>query len=601
MAVKQSIKRVYSSFRGVDFTNDPAIVNLMRSPDAVNVWKNYADTQGNCIEQRPGYQLLGIFGAYIYGLYMYKNKAIVHAGTTLYLWNNFPSVPSTEDKIILKSNMNETRTSFSIFNDKLYILDGLNYLVYDGNELKDVTADNPYVPTTTIARSPSGGGEKYEDVNLLTPKRKNSFVADGTSTVYQLDAVLITSVISVKVDGEIVTNYSVNTTLGRVTFTSAPSAPVLGNDNVVIEFEKSVGDIYSRRIPKCKKMLSFDRRLFFTGNPDFPNALFHSQLNTPNYISDLAYYQDGSGENAIKSMSVGNNVLWIFKETNQQNETVFYHVPEIDSETGKIYPSYQGNISTGCYADSINYRDDIVFISRTGLEGVSGGNIQSKQLLNHRSSLIDAKFINENNLNFAMMTVWQGYLLILVNSALYLADMRQMYSGTDGYEYEWFYWKYPNDNICYIKEFEGNLYLGAEDGSIFIVQGSNDNDTEIHSYWTTPMDNFGYENHLKTTNKRGGIVKIKTIPNGRIQISEKTNKDIAVKDIKEFATTGFNYAEWNYANFAYTTTASSNVVYKIKEKKFIELSLKFSSKGLNKPFGIYSATIEAFIGGYVKR
>ena len=40
---------------------------------------------------------------------------------------------------------------------------------------------------TSISRSPSGGGTTYEDVNLIQPYRKNSFSADGTSTVYQLD------------------------------------------------------------------------------------------------------------------------------------------------------------------------------------------------------------------------------------------------------------------------------------------------------------------------------------------------------------------------------------------------------------------------------
>ena len=34
----------------------------------------------------------------------------------------------------------------------------------------------------------------YQDVNLLTPKRKNSFCADGTSTDYVLDATNIDSV-----------------------------------------------------------------------------------------------------------------------------------------------------------------------------------------------------------------------------------------------------------------------------------------------------------------------------------------------------------------------------------------------------------------------
>jgi hypothetical protein len=593
------IIRTYSSFRGVDFTSDPAIVNLSRSPDALNVWKNYEDTQGECIETRPGYQQLGNFEDYIYGFYIFKRKAIIHAGTNLYLWDNFPSEPE-EEKTILKNDMNEQKTSFAIFDDKLYILDGLHYLVYDGEILQNVVDTNPYIPTTSIGRDPSGGGELLEDINLLSPYRKNSFLADGTSTQYCLDAQDIEEVTEVKVNDVVVNNYTVNELEGKVIFNTAPIAPQLSNDNVVITFRKTV-EGYAERIAKCKIVLSFDRRLFFTGNPDYPNALFNSQLNDPSYISDLDYYQDGSGESAIKSMAVGNNVLWVFKEPNQQNETIFYHTPTYDAVAGKIYPSYQGNISTGCYSESINYKDDIVFISRNGLEGVSSSNIDSKQLLNHRSSLVDAKLINENNLNLSMMVEWRGYLLILVNSSIYLADMRQMYSGTDGYEYEWYYWKFSNDNICLIKEYEGKLYLGAEDGSIFIVQGANDNGVAINSYWTTPMDNFGYGNHLKTTNKRGGIVKIKTIPNGRIKVEERTNKKATEKSVKEFSSTGFDYSNIDYSNFAYTTTASSNVVYRIKEKKFVELSLKFGSNELNKPFGIYSATIEAFVGGYVKR
>ena len=47
------IKRVYTSFSGVDFLEEPSLVSINRSPDALNVWKNYEDTQGTCIETRP--------------------------------------------------------------------------------------------------------------------------------------------------------------------------------------------------------------------------------------------------------------------------------------------------------------------------------------------------------------------------------------------------------------------------------------------------------------------------------------------------------------------------------------------------------------------
>ena len=40
--------------------------------------------------------------------------------------------------------------------------------------------------------------------------------------------------------------------------------------------------------------------------------------------------------------------------------------------------------------------------------------------------------------------------------------------------------------------------------------------------------------------------------------------------------------------------------YKIKEKKWTQIQLKFYSDEVNRPFGIFSATLEAFVGGYVK-
>lgn len=594
--ISTPLRRIYSSFRGVDFINDPSLVLLSRSPDALNIWKNYRDTQGSCIETRPGYKELANFGGKINGIYFYKDKVLVHAGTNLYLWNNFPDAPT---ETILKSNMNDEKSSFVIFNEKVYIIDGLNYLVYDGTTLKNVSEDDPYIPTTTISRSPSGGGEMYQDVNVLQPLRRNSFVADGTSDYY-LDTTNIDEVTEITVDDVVVTNYSVDEARGKVTFTSAPTTPTLsGVDNVVITFKKTTQG-YSDRIAKCTKMVVFDRRLFFTGNPDYPNAIFHSQLNTPNYVSDLAYYQDGTDESEVKALVVGNNILWVFKEPSQERDTIFYHTATSDAY-GKVYPNFQGNVSTGCYSDAINYKDDIVFLSKTGLEGISSNDIASQQLLSHKSSLVDSKLINENNFNLAMMTEWEGYLLILVNSHIYLGDIRQLYQSVNGYEYEWYYWEIEEAQATILKEYKGNLYIGAEDGSIFIVEGTNDDGEIIQSYWTTPMDNFGYGNKYKTTNKRGGVAKIKTIQNGKVKIAQKTNKATTSKYIKDYASGGFNFNEIDFSNFSFTIGATSNIVYKIKEKKFVELQLKFYSDELDKPFGLYDAIIEAFEGGYVKR
>lgn len=602
------IKRTYADFTGVDFLDEPSLIDIRRSPDALNVWKNYRDNQGTCIETRPGYRKIAQIGnSKINGLYIFSlTKAIVHSGNSLYEWTNFPSEPESTDLVEIYTEMNNQRSCFNKVNNKLYINDGKNYLVYDGTNLKKVK-DEAFIPRTTIGRKAggNGGGETLQDVNLLQPKRVNSFVGDGSSRDYYLDAQNIdTAEVIIKVNDNTLkenTDFTVDRANGKITFNSAPSSPNLsGEDNVFITFAKTI-EGYEDRINKCTKALLFDNRLFFTGNSDYPNSVFHSELNNPTYISDLNYYEDGSSDSLITGMTVGNNILWIFKNSDQNNANVFYHEPTLDLEHGKIYPSKQGNVSVGCYVDSTNFQDDIVYLSRYGLEGVSIEKIDSKQVIAHRSTMVDAKMTNENNYKNSMMVEYQGYLFVLVNGKIYLADSRQKYASLNSFEYEWFYWDISKINPTLLKEYNDNLYIGANDGSIFILDGTNDNGNTILSYWTTPMDNFGFNNQLKTTNKRGGIAKIKTIPNGLIKIAIKTDKSDEYKFITQKSANGFKFNDLNFLNFSFVTTDKSYLVYKIKVKKVNELSLKFYSDEKDKPFGIFSSTIEAFAGGYIKK
>ncbi len=609
--------RLYSNFAGCDFTNDPAKVALNRSPNCINMYKNYSDTQGNCIQTRCGFRSLFNFSFQenneivyprINGMFLFQvdnmKKLVVHVGNYLVLWD----YPAGATYKIIYNRMNDVKSSFVIFNDKLYINDGLNYLVYDGEYVKNVS-EEAFIPTTTISRKPKGGGALYQDVNVLTGRRKNSFVADGVSTEYELDVKLIDDepvkviVNKIEIDSS---KFSVNRVEGIITFNTAPESPnTEGQDNVIIEFTK-YGTDYDIRIPNCIKNIVFDNRIFFTGNPQFKNAIFHCELNNPAYISDLAYYQDGTSDSAIKSFTVGNNLLWVFKEPSQQNDTIFYHSPVIDSEYGKVYPSKQGNISVGCISECINFNDDIVFVSPLGLEGMIG-DIEQEQLISHRSSLIDGKFINENNFEELQMCEWKGYLICLVDGKYYLADSRQKYQGINGYEYEWYFWKHTSEEFInyfgkpvYIMSINEELLMGTDSGYIFVLDESSNKDYNfnIYSCWQTPYDTFGDTNNLKTTNKRGGVAKIKTIPNGKVKVSVQTNRK-PEKFIKEYSATGFDFNNIDFDNFAFTLKDMSYIVYKIKMKKFIDLTLKFFSE--DKPFGLYDITLEVYQGSYIKR
>ena len=81
---------------------------------------------------------------------------------------------------------------------------------------------------------------------------------------------------------------------------------------------------------------------------------------------------------------------------------------------------------------------------------------------------------------------------------------------------------------------------------------------------------------LKTTNKRG----FKSDVSGtNITIESRTDNN----DFEELGT---------YKN------TKGYIVAKLKKKKWSTIQLKYSS---NKPFGLYSIVLEAYVGSYIKR
>lgn len=596
------VTRVYGDFKGVDFGNDPGIVNLSRSPDALNVWKNYETDEGNCIQTRPGYVLAGNFMAKINGMYVIRETlALIHSGTKLYKVTDFPTMESRTEI----ATMNNQRSYMYMIDRNVYINDGEHYYKYDVEESSIINVyEEAYVPTTTISRSPSGGGKIYEGVNLLTDKRINTFCADGTSTSYHLDAQYIRGVESVYVNGVLMVentlteihDYYINLERGTVEFTVAPPAPsTIGKDNVVITFTKTIMG-YRDRIPNCRIAVPFDNRIFFAGNPDYPNALFHSSLNNPAYISDLDYYEDGT-DSIIRSLVVGNNVIYALKGDSQNRDTIFYHTPTTDSTYGRIYPRSQGNISEGCYVSGYNYRDSIVFLSRNGLEAING-DIESLQVLHHKSSNVDNKLVNASNYSNACICEWAGYLVIAVDDRIFLADSRQTFVNNSSIEYEWYYWKI-SENISYLHNYNNVLYFGTENGSIFYFGGGNDNGDAIESYWTTPMDQFKYPQYRKTTNKRGTIAKIKNVQNGKINIYARTDRK-NWKLLKTIASAGFDFNNIDFDNFSFSSGDNFYLVFRIKQKKIKHVQFKFECSELNKRFGIYQLNTSAYLGSFVK-
>jgi hypothetical protein len=551
------ITRVYSNFRGVDFRGEE--INIRRSPDSLNVWKDYKETDS--IRTRPGMELNMGFTSPVYGIFFYKGFMLVHSGNKLYKVEN-------GNKTVIYGQLKSPKSNGFIYENIWYFLCAGDYLQYDGTIIKAVEG---YVPTTSIARKPSGGGTKYEDVNMLSDMRINTFLADGSSRDFYLDADNLDEDFKpiVKIDGEVTQLFSVDLKKGMIHFYEVVSEPLTdGKDNVSVEFKKTVPG-YRESILNCTMLQVFDNRVFFSGNNDYPNVVWHCSLNDPSYVSDLDYYREGMDTAQVKGMVAGNNALWVFREPSDANTNVFYHTPTLDDEYGKIYPSAHSSITIGCVGKAINFNDDIVFFSERGMEGISG-DITTEQVAAHRSSLVDRKLIAEADYQNMILEEWEGYLLVFIGDKVYLADSRTAFTNENHIEYDWFYW-HLEKNVFSARVHNGILYLGTSDG----VYTLTDQTSNIESYWTTPKDKFKYPHKLKTTNKRGCVAEA----TGDITVYAK------VEDT-EFELIG-SYKD-----------VTDYFVSRIKRKKFKDIQLKFHS---NTRFSLETVSLEAWIGGYIKR
>lgn len=562
------VSRVYSNFRGCDFRG--LEVNLLRSPDSLNVWKDYKETES--IRTRPETVLDTSFTDPVYGVFFYKRAMLVHSGSKLYKVEVKDKVKVVTE---LYADLNATASNSFIYDDVWYFKDGMHYLKYDGEKISRVV-DNAYTPTTTIARKPMGGGTKYEDVNMLSDYRKNSFLADGASFSFFLDVMNIDEDYppEVIVNDEVVSSddYEVDYKEGKIVFKNTPPDEPLtaGRDNVIVKFKKAVPK-YLDSIMKCTSLQVFDNRVFFSGNPDHPNMMWNSSLNDPSYVSDLDYYKEGMDSAAIKGMVAGNNALWVFREPSDSNTTIFYHTPTLDEEYGKVYPSSHSSVTTGCIGKAINFNDDIVFFSERGMEGISG-DITTEQVVTHRSSLVDRKMISEPLSLYKDMVLaeWEGYLLIFIGNKVYLADSRAVFQNDDHMEYEFFYWELKHNVICATVK-DGVLYLGTDSG----IYTLTDTTADVESYWVTPLDKFKYPHRLKTTNKRGCVAE-------------------ATGDIDVYA----KLEDTDFELIGRYVDVDDYFVSRIKRKKFKDIQLKFHS---DTRFSLETVTLECFIGGYIKR
>ncbi len=210
----------------------------------------------------------------------------------------------------------------------------------------------------------------------------------------------------------------------------------------------------------CTVSEAFDGRMFVSGNPKLPNTVFYSARdssgnNNPLYFGSLNYFNDGIGGHRVRALLGTSNMLAVFKSGDDGCGSIFYHAPkETESDIlPKIYPT--AYVHSGLYAKggAISFFDDALFISPLGVCALEKQSINLDRSIVCRSHNINASLLSQR-LEDVRLSEWCGYLVLLADDNIYLADSRSTFTHeTGGVEYEWYYLKgigtYKNDSRVY--------------------------------------------------------------------------------------------------------------------------------------------------------
>lgn len=608
----------YAAFRGADFSTDPSLVESCRSPLCTNI---VADG-GGMPQKRLGYRTVQSLGDTVYGLFGAEFggtvKRLAHAGTKLYVWAD-DGTPA-----VLLSGLPRRKSRAVFLAGKLWIVTGGGFYSYDGTEAKRVSASGAYVPTTTITRSPSGGGGSYEAVNLLTPYRKNAFQTDGKSVKFTLDGEIDASgAVRAWVWGEEVTDFTLDRAAGTITFPSAPAAPDAGaSDGLVVQFPHTV-EGYADRIDKCTIITTYgvgsNDRVVLSGNPDCPNLDWTSGLYDPTYMPDLGYAAVGSEATPICGYCRIGSSLGIVKADDGSDSTVFLRSAALSEDGEAVFTLQQtiagvGAVAPGSFASLF---DDPLFLSRAGVAAITSSSLTGEKIIQNRSLYLNAQLTNEPSLPEAEAAVWQGmYLLAVPEGHVYILNGRQTKtfrsSALSDFVYEGFYWENV-PALCWYLQRSGTdeaLYFGTADGRICKLNTDiedmsrySDDGAAISAVWATKYDDDGTPAVLKTLLKRGCCVTIKPYARSSAEVyirADRTGgheKKVAGKpmDILDFSDIDFERITFN------TDESPQEIFLNRKVKNYKRLQIIVRNREPNEGFGIFQITKHYVTGNYAKR
>lgn len=611
----------YENLAGVDFSQEATNVDNRHSPYSLNM---ISDNGKNPIK-RNGWETVAQLEGEVYNIWSTKlngtDYIFVHAGTKIY---RVDYENGKYTATVVRYSVAEKKGCGFFFRenekDGFYIFTGSEYLKFNGERFKPVS-DDCYVPVTVIARAPSGGGESYEEINLLSGKMCEKFTGDD-SLVYQLSYDWLESVDKIEVlteDGNVRVleknvDYNTDSILGRITFVQAHPTPVKGQDNVYVTYTKKI-EGYAEKVTKCTVCCTYGvggyNRVFISGNPDYIAYDFWSDIFRPSYWPDLNYAIIGAANTAVQGyLKIGKEVA-IVKESSGQDTAIFMRSGSINDEGRAQFMVEPGIAGVGAVSKGVFglLNDDPLFLNERGVYAICPAYINYERVVRNRSRFIDPQLRNEKNPEQATGCVWNGCMLVAINGRVYVLDGRKRQSGKaeNDYQYECYLW----DNVparCMTVDNKGNLFFGTEDGRLcrFKTEADgmkrfSDDGKAIRAVWSTPVSDDGAVQYFKTLRRKGCLVVL--APYSRSSCKVYYGVDNKMEKFVREGTVDLCplFEEIDFSRISFDTGAGPREIYfNRRYRRYKRLQLVFENNQTDEGFGIFKIVKTYEINSYSK-
>jgi hypothetical protein len=339
--------RRLENFLGVDFSSGQP--DRRRFTYLKNMYRDYDSELGDAVETVPGFRLINKWAGKINGLYAYKPAGgdlhiMVHSGTKLYEYKHSDRDDIADDDELIEeyTGLANAKSQGLMFNNRLYILDGTNYWVFNGTALAKVTAE-PYLPITYV------NGEEYEQRNMLLDQTINrdtqmTAIDIRNKQIYHGDEAYLVNVMEDLIKPA--------TTLHLVNGVGSPgfvARAFEGTDIEEVRFHGSYNSEYGTLDGTFKNCTSL--KTLYLGNLVWDNLKVEYDGKTP--ITEWAFTGCTALEKVYTSYS---DAQWLEEETHIEDVfpgmTIVYSTP---TPAGFITPNMAGSSPDPVVYESVVY------------------------------------------------------------------------------------------------------------------------------------------------------------------------------------------------------------------------------------------------------